>query len=277
MASSHVWRSVASNLLRRNTGVLAASATSRTNNNVLKIRPCSTESGDGAKSVELRPTVRKFDLEQRQSLTEFGQYAAQCLPKFIQKVQLTAGDELELLVAPEGVVCVLDFLKSHHNAQFTSLVDIAGLDVPTRKFRFEIVYNLLSLRYNARCRVKTYTDELTPIDSCDSVFKAANWYEREIFDMFGVYFSGHPDLRRILTDYGFEGHPLRKDFPLSGYLECRYDDELRRVVYEPVELSQEYRKFDLAAPWEQFPNFREAMPAQEEVPLEQPKEVTDKK
>jgi len=270
MASSHVWRSVASNIFRRNTGVLATSATSRTNTNVLKIRACSTESGDGAKSVELRPTVRKFDLEQRRSLTEFGQYAAQCMPKFVQKVQLTAGDELELLISAEGVLCVLDFLKSHHNAQFTSLIDIAGVDVPTRKYRFEIVYNLLSLRYNSRIRVKTYTDELTPIDSCDSIFKAANWYEREIFDMFGVYFSGHPDLRRILTDYGFEGHPLRKDFPLSGYLEMRYDDELRRVVYEPVELSQEFRKFDLAAPWEQFPNFREAMPAQEEVPLPEP-------
>jgi len=278
MASSHVWRSVASNILRRNTGVLTtvAAATPKTNSNVLKIRACSTESGDGAKSVELRPTVRKFDLQQRQSLSEFGQYAAQCLPKFIQKVQLTAGDELELLVSPEGILCVLDFLKGHHNAQFTSLVDIAGMDVPTRKYRFEIIYNLLSLRYNARCRVKTYTDELTPIDSCDGIFKAANWYEREIFDMFGVYFSGHPDLRRILTDYGFEGHPLRKDFPLSGYLEMRYDDELRRVVYEPVELSQEYRKFDLAAPWEQFPKFREAMPAQEEVMIEAPK-LDDKK
>jgi len=278
MASSHVWRSVASNILRRNTGVFTtvAAATPKTNSNVLKIRACSTESGDGAKSVELRPTVRKFDLQQRQSLSEFGQYAAQCLPKFIQKVQLTAGDELELLVSPEGILCVLDFLKGHHNAQFTSLVDIAGMDVPTRKYRFEIIYNLLSLRYNARCRVKTYTDELTPIDSCDGIFKAANWYEREIFDMFGVYFSGHPDLRRILTDYGFEGHPLRKDFPLSGYLEMRYDDELRRVVYEPVELSQEYRKFDLAAPWEQFPKFREAMPAQEEVMIEAPK-LDDKK
>jgi len=277
MTSVAASASVASNILRRNTGALATAAISSRNNvNALTIRACSTESGDGAKSVELRPTVRKFDLQQRQSLSEFGQYAAQCLPKFIQKVQLTAGDELELLVSPEGILCVLDFLKGHHNAQFTSLVDIAGMDVPTRKYRFEIIYNLLSLRYNARCRVKTYTDELTPIDSCDGIFKAANWYEREIFDMYGVYFSGHPDLRRILTDYGFEGHPLRKDFPLSGYLEMRYDDELRRVVYEPVELSQEYRKFDLAAPWEQFPKFREAMPAQEEVMIEAPK-LDDKK
>ncbi len=188
-------------------------------------RACSSSPSGGDSNVppqpqqETRPTVRKFDLAQRESLTEFGQYAAQCLPKFVQKVQLTAGDELELLVAPEGIVSVMMFLKCHHNAEFTNLVDIAGVDMPTRKYRFEIVYNLLSLRYNSRIRVKTYTDELTPIDSVDDVFKAANWYEREIFDMFGVYFSNHPDMRRILTDYGFEGYPLRKDFPLSGYVE----------------------------------------------------------
>ena len=158
-------------------------------------------------------------------------------------------------------------------------------------FRFEIVYNLLSLRFNSRVRVKTYTDELTPIESVNDIFKAANWNEREIWDMYGVYFTNHPDLRRILTDYGFEGHPLRKDFPLSGYVECRYDDELRRVVQvlfslscpldiclhpcilqEPVELAQEYRKFDLAAPWEQFPAFREMIPAAEEVDIEKKKE-----
>merc|ERR1712018_310783 len=273
----HVWRSVASNILRRNTGVFTtvAAATPKTNSNVLKIRACSTESGDGAKSVELRPTVRKFDLQQRQSLSEFGQYAAQCLPKFIQKVQLTAGDELELLVSPEGILCVLDFLKGHHNAQFTSLVDIAGMDVPTRKYRFEIIYNLLSLRYNARCRVKTYTDELTPFDSCDGIFKAANWYEREIWDMYGVYFANHPDLRRILTDYGFEGHPQRRDFPLSGYVELRYDDEVKRVVAEPVELQQEFRKFDYSTPWEQFPKHRQ--PEIEEVELSKPEEEPTKK
>ena len=165
-------------------------------------------------------------------------------------------------------------------------------------FRFEIVYNLLSLRFNSRVRVKTYTDELTPIESVNDIFKAANWNEREIWDMYGVYFTNHPDLRRILTDYGFEGHPLRKDFPLSGYVECRYDDEVkisnqvifasniffvicnysfdpvkvRRVVQEPVELAQEFRKFDLAAPWEQFPAFREMIPAAEEVDIGDKKE-----
>ena len=167
-------------------------------------------------------TVRKFDPVQRETLTDFGKYVAECMPKYVQKVQLTAGDELEILIAPEGLLPVMSFLKDHHNAQFANLVDIAGVDMPTREYRFEVVYNLLSLRYNARIRVKTYTDEMTPLDSIDEVFKAANWYEREIWDMFGVFFANHPDLRRILTDYGFEGHPLRKDFPLSGYIEvCR--------------------------------------------------------
>ena len=172
-------------------------------------------------TFSLIATVRKFDPVQRQELTEFGKYVAECMPKYVQKVQLTAGDELEILIAPEGVVPVLSFLKDHHNAQFASLADIAGVDIPTREFRFEIVYNLLSLRYNARIRVKTYTDEMTPIDTANDVFKAANWYEREIWDMYGVFFANHPDLRRILTDYGFEGHPLRKDFPLSGYIEVK--------------------------------------------------------
>jgi len=221
---------------------------------------------ESTSALETRPTVRKFDPVQRETLTDFGKYVAECMPKYVQKVQITSGDELEILIAPEGLLPVMSFLKDHHNAQFASLVDIAGLDMPTREYRFEVVYNLLSLRYNARIRVKTYTDEMTPLDSIDEVFKAANWYEREIWDMFGVFFANHPDLRRILTDYGFEGHPLRKDFPLSGYIEYRYDDEKKRVVQEPVELAQEFRKFDLTAPWEQFPKFREA-PASEEVQL----------
>lgn len=168
-------------------------------------------------------TVRKPDAVQRESLTDFGKYVAECLPKYVQKVQLTSGDELEVLIAPEGVLPVLQFLKDHHQAQFENLVDIAGMDVPSRPNRFEIIYNILSLRYNSRIRVKTYTDELTPIDSCFEVYKAANWYEREIWDMYGVFFANHPDLRRILTDYGFEGHPQRRDFPLSGYVEVRLE------------------------------------------------------
>jgi len=209
---------------------------------------------------ETRPTVRKPDFTMRTELKDFGAYVAECLPKYVQKVQITSGDELEILIAPEGVLPVLYFLKEHHNAQFAVVADITAVDVPSREYRFEIVYNLLSIRFNSRIRVKTYTDELTPIDSSVEVYKASNWYEREIWDMFGVFFANHPDLRRILTDYGFEGHPFRKDFPLSGYVEVRYDDEKKRVVIEPLELAQEFRKFELSAPWEQFPNFRNEGP-----------------
>ncbi|XP_045463054.1 NADH dehydrogenase [ubiquinone] iron-sulfur protein 3, mitochondrial [Harmonia axyridis] len=216
---------------------------------------------------ETKPTIRKVQHGAVDKLKDFGKYVAECMPKYVQKVQIAAGDELEILIAPEGVVPVLQFLKDHHNAQFASLVDIAGMDVPTRQFRFEVIYNLLSLRYNSRCRVKTYTDELTPIESACEVYKAANWYEREVWDMYGVFFVNHPDLRRILTDYGFEGHPFRKDFPLSGYVEVRYDDEKKRVVVEPLELAQEFRKFDLSAPWEQFPNFRKGSQIAEEVEI----------
>lgn len=180
-----------------------------------------------------------------------------CLPKYLQVARLTFQNEVELCIAPQGVVPVLSFLKNHHQTQFTNIVDIAGVDVPARANRFEIVYHLLSLKQNARVRVKTYTDELTPIESATKVFKGADWYEREIWDMFGVMFDGHHDLRRILTDYGFEGHPFRKDFPLTGYEEVRYDDEEMRVVYEPVELAQEFRKFEITPSWEQFPNYKQ--------------------
>ncbi|KAG8181286.1 hypothetical protein JTE90_022224 [Oedothorax gibbosus] len=215
---------------------------------------------------DFKPTIRPTNEMKTAQLSEYGLFVAECLPKYVQKVQIALGDELEILITPDGVIPVLSFLKDHHLAQFESLVDIAGVDVPQREFRFEIVYNLLSLRYNARIRVKTYTDELTPIDSACDVYKAANWYEREIWDMYGVYFANHPDLRRILTDYGFEGHPFRKDFPLSGYVEVRYDDECKRVVVEPLELSQEFRKFDLVGPWEQFPAYTDNTSMQD-VPL----------
>lgn len=176
-------------------------------------------------------TVRKYNAVQRANLTDFGKYVAECLPRYVQKVQLTAGDELEVLIAPEGVLPVLQFLKDHHQAQFENLVDIAGMDVPSRPHRFEVIYNLLSLRYNSRIRVKTYTDELTPIDSCNEIYKAANWYEREIWDMYGVFFANHPDLRRILTDYGFEGHPQRRDFPLTGYVEVNLCRKIRLNIH----------------------------------------------
>jgi NADH dehydrogenase (ubiquinone) Fe-S protein 3 len=211
----------------------------------------------------------------QKTLADYGQYVGQCLPKYVQKVELTNGDELELCIHPDGVVPVLTFLKDHTNAQFTNLADLCALDMPTRQYRFEIVYNLLSLRFNQRIRVKTYADELTPISSTSFLFAASNWYEREIWDMYGVYFSNHPDLRRILTDYGFEGHPFRKDFPLVGYVEVRYDDEVKRVVAEPVELIQEWRKFDLHSTWETFPAFRDNARSQE-VPLLDEKDTKPK-
>uniref|UniRef100_UPI00398EF18C NADH dehydrogenase [ubiquinone] iron-sulfur protein 3, mitochondrial n=1 Tax=Pristiophorus japonicus TaxID=55135 RepID=UPI00398EF18C len=206
---------------------------------------------------ETRPTVRPQNELQHNQLSVFGEYVAEMLPKYIQQAQVTCFNELEIFIHPEGIIPVLTFLRDHTNAQFKSLADETAVDVPSRPFRFEIVYNLLSLQFNSRIRVKTYTDELTPLDSLVPVFQAANWYEREIWDMYGVFFADHPDLRRILTDYGFEGHPFRKDFPLSGYVEVRYDDEVKRVVAEPVELAQEFRKFDLNSPWEVFPAHRE--------------------
>lgn len=237
-----------------------------------KLLPSFRTNTTTAEKPEVQPSIRKPSPVDVKNLTDFGQYVAECLPKYVQKVQIMSGDELEILISPEGVIPTLTFLRNHHNAQFTNLSDITALDVPSRKYRFEIVYNILSLRFNSRIRVKTYTDELTPIPSAESVYDAANWYEREIWDMYGVYFSDHSDLRRILTDYGFEGHPLRKDFPLSGFVEVRYDDEKRRVVCEPLELTQEFRKFDLSAPWEQFPNFREI-----EAPTKQEPEKPEKK
>lgn len=190
------------------------------------------------------------------SLKELGQYVSHCMPKYVQMAQITDNNELEILIHPEGVVPMMTFLRENHKTQFHSFVNVTAIDVPSRQYRFELVYNLLSLRYNNRIRVKTYTDELTPIESITGVFEGANWFEREVWDMFGVFFSNHPDLRRILTDYGFAGHPFRKDFPLTGFVEVRYDDEVKRVVTEPLELTQEYRKFDLGSPWEIFPAHR---------------------
>lgn len=194
--------------------------------------------------------------QKRSQLKQFALYVSECLPKYLQKAQITATDELELCIVPDGVLPVLSFLHSHHNAQYAQLMSVTAVDVPTRPFRFEIVYNLLSLRYNSRVTVKTYTDELTPVNSACAVYRSANWLEREVWDMYGVPFLRHPDLRRILTDYGFEGHPLRKDFPVVGYTEVRYDDERKRVVCERIEFAQEYRRFNLHVPWETFPKFR---------------------
>jgi NADH-quinone oxidoreductase subunit C len=158
--------------------------------------------------------------------------------------------ELTIEADPAQIVKVLRFLRDDADCRFVCFIDICGADYPEREKRFDVVYHLLSPYKNQRIRVKVRTDEETPVPSTIQVFPAADWYERETFDLYGVLFTGHPDLRRILTDYGFSGHPLRKDFPLTGHVEVRYDDEQKRVVYEPVKLVQEFRKFDYLSPWE---------------------------
>ena len=162
-------------------------------------------------------------------------------------------DELIIRTRPDGVVGIMTFLRDDVNCQFKQLLDVCGVDYPEREERFEVVYNLLSMTNNLRIRVKVAVGVDSPVPSVTSVYSAANWYERETWDLFGIIFSDHPDLRRIMTDYGFEGHPLRKDFPLTGYVEVRYDDEQKRVVYEPVKLTQEFRTFDFLSPWEGVP------------------------
>ncbi len=158
--------------------------------------------------------------------------------------------ELTISSKRETIAELIAFLKTDPRCRFSQLIDICGVDYPERAERFEIVYHLLSPHLNHRIRVKTATDERTPVPSVIGVFPSANWYEREAFDLYGILFSGHPDLRRILTDYGFRGHPLRRDFPLTGFVEVRYSEEEKRVVYEPVKLSQEFRSFDFLSPWE---------------------------
>src|ERR1043165_4579395 len=158
--------------------------------------------------------------------------------------------ELAVTAKTADIIKVMTFLKTDAACQFVSLIDITAVDWPGREQRFDVVYHLLSPRLNQRIRVKCPADETTLVPSMVEVFHGADWYERETYDLYGVLFNGHPDLRRILTDYGFEGHPLRKDFPLTGFVEVRYDDEAKRVIYEPVELKQEFRNFDFLSPWE---------------------------
>ncbi|MFQ5773226.1 MAG: NADH-quinone oxidoreductase subunit C [Kiloniellaceae bacterium] len=184
-----------------------------------------------------------------EALRDFGEYIAAALPEEVLGAEL-ARDELVVRAKREAIVKTLTFLRDDQNCQFKQLMDVTAVDYPDREERFEVVYNLLSVKYNQRIRVKLAIDEATPVPSVTAVFRSANWFEREVWDLFGVFFSDHPDLRRILTDYGFEGHPLRKDFPLTGYVEVRYDEDQKRVVYEPVKLTQEFRYFDFVSPWE---------------------------
>jgi NADH-quinone oxidoreductase subunit C len=194
----------------------------------------------------LAESIRTADIE---ALTELGEYVRSRLGADVRDVAIAKG-ELMVTVRREAIVHALTFLREDSQCLFKVLVDICGVDYPDRPERFEVVYNLLSLSQNQRIRVKVATDEDTPVPSVTRVFSAANWYERETWDLYGVMFSDHPDLRRILTDYGFDGHPLRKDFPLTGFVQVRYDEEQKRVVNEPVKLGQEFRRFDFMSPWE---------------------------
>jgi NADH-quinone oxidoreductase subunit C len=162
----------------------------------------------------------------------------------------TALGELTLSVEIERIIDVLRTLRDDPDLRFASIIDICGVDYPSRDKRFDVVYHLLSPHRNQRIRVKLATDEATPVPSCVEVFPGALWFEREAYDLYGILFIGHPDMRRILTDYGFDGYPLRKDFPLTGFVEVRWDDQVKRVVYEPVRLTQEFRNFDFLSPWE---------------------------
>jgi NADH-quinone oxidoreductase subunit C len=186
-------------------------------------------------------------------LEKLGDYLARALPGDVVGTEIKLG-ELVIQVRREAVVQVLAFLRDDPECSFEMLVDLCGADYPERPERFDVVYNLLSLTKNRRVRVKVATDEDTPVPSVTSIYSVANWFERETWDLYGVFFADHPDLRRILTDYGFEGHPLRKDFPLTGYVEVRYDDEQKRVIYQPVKLVQEFRTFDFLSPWEGMTN-----------------------
>ncbi|HEY5208875.1 MAG TPA: NADH-quinone oxidoreductase subunit C [Stellaceae bacterium] len=184
-----------------------------------------------------------------ENLLQSGEMLAAALPGVVIGNAPRNGEPI-VTVKREQIVPALKFLRDDPTLRFEVLIDVAGVDYPDRPERFEVVYQLLSLKYNRRVRVKVATDEATPVPSVTSVYSSAGWYEREAWDLFGIFFSDHPDLRRLLTDYGFEGHPLRKDFPLTGYVEVRYDEVQRRVVYEPVKLKQEFRTFDFLSPWE---------------------------
>ncbi len=184
-----------------------------------------------------------------ETLNELGEYIAAARGAAVADWHIALG-ELTVTVAAGDIVPFVRFLRDDPRLAFVNLTDVCGVDWPEREKRFDVVYHFLSPRQNVRIRVKVATDESSPVPSITPVFPGADWFEREAYDFYGILFTGHPDLRRILTDYGFEGHPLRKDFPLTGYVEVRYDDEQKRVVYEPVRLAQEFRDFDFLSPWE---------------------------
>jgi NADH-quinone oxidoreductase subunit C len=184
-----------------------------------------------------------------EKLREIGEHITRALPSAIRGFEIANG-ELTINANRISIEDVARFLCHDPRCWFWSLIDICGVDWPAREKRFDVVYHLLSPKHNIRVRVKIETDEASPVPSICDVYPGANWFEREAYDLYGILFTGHPELRRLLTDYGFDGHPLRKDFPLTGFVEVRYDDQQKRVVYEPVKLAQEFRNFDFLSPWE---------------------------
>ena len=180
---------------------------------------------------------------------KFVTFLEETLMNHVQKITQFR-DEIVIEVNVSDLKKTILFLKDHENCLFKLLVDLFAVDYPTKENRFELIYCLLSTKYNSRIKIKTFVDEFTPVESIVDIYQSANWLEREVWDMNGIYIEQHPDLRRILTDYGFEGYPLRKDFPLSGYTEVRYDDSQKRVISEPIELTQEFRVFNFNSPWE---------------------------
>jgi NADH-quinone oxidoreductase subunit C len=195
------------------------------------------------------PDRRPATTDPTQALAELGAHLSLRQPEAVAEATVAQG-ELTLRVLAAGLVPLVEFLKADSACRFSTLVDITAVDHPTREARFDVVYHLLSMYQNQRIRLKVALRETEMLPTISGVHPSANWFEREVFDMFGILFTGHPDLRRLLTDYGFRGHPLRKDFPTTGYTEVRYDEKQKRVVYEPVKLVQEYRQFDFMSPWE---------------------------
>ena len=189
------------------------------------------------------------DTLQVDPLAALGEHIARGLGSVVLAQDVAYG-ELTITVERAAIVAAATFLRDDPECRFVSIVDICGVDYPDRDERFEVVYHFLSPYRNQRVRIKLSADDIEPVPSITGVFPGADWYEREAYDLYGILFSGHPDLRRILTDYGFDGHPLRKDFPTTGFVEVRYDEERKRVVYEPVRLAQEFRTFDYLSPWE---------------------------
>ena len=200
------------------------------------------------------------------ALQDLADYVSMSVGESVAEIESIRG-ELIVWTSPERLVELLTQLRDDQNLLFKQLVDVTAVDYPDRQQRFEVVYNLLSLKHNQRLRVKLAVDDETTVPSVAAIFSSAIWLEREVWDLFGIFFGDHPDLRRILTDYGFEGHPLRKDFPLTVYVEVRYDEDQKRVVYEPVKLTQEFRTFDFASPWE---GMQGILPGDEKAAEQQP-------